>query len=166
MKRLLLGLVALALVFGEGRFECSQARADSLTGYYTQVASTDPDFPAPAVTGVVMGLVENQLGPNGLPVLSTVGFADGLGHPVDVNSNNELLWWSQGVNPNVSLDANPFQINSLPLSFPSNFFPTGQTSDTNYFRSVHWSGTFTLASAGQITLTLASDDDAWVFIDK
>jgi hypothetical protein len=46
-----------------------------------------------------------------------------------------------------------------------NWYPTGQTDDNTYYRTVRWEGTFNMASAGQISLSLAVDDDVWVFID-
>jgi hypothetical protein len=83
-------------------------------------------------------------------------------------TTDELLWWSAGADPYVSLDQNPVQIDSMPLNFGFpllNWYPTGQTSDSSFFRTVHWQGTFTLADAEQIALTLQVDDDGWIFID-
>lgn len=146
------------------------AWADELTGVYTQIAVGDPDFGGGTNAGGTLGtgLIANQLGPNGLPVLSPSGIAQ-LGTASDMNSlTHELLWWSAGVNPYVSLDSNPVQINSMPFSYgyPNvDWYPTGETGDNNFYRAVHWQGTFKMESAGSISLDFAVDDDAWVFID-
>lgn len=145
-------------------------RANELTGIYTQVAVGDPDFGggtnAPWILGT--GLVASQLGPNGFPVLSDTGIAQ-LGTSSDMDPvTHELLWWSPEANPYVSLDSDPIQINALPFSYgyPNvNWYPTGQTSDANFYRTVEWQGTFKTAKGGSISLNVSVDDDAWVFID-
>jgi hypothetical protein len=157
-----MALLILASVFS--------ARSDALTGFYTQIAVGDPDFVGGTNAGGILGtgLVESQLGPNGLPVLSTAGIAR-LGTALDMNSaTHELLWWSAGADPFVSLDSNPVQTNSMPFTYgyPNvNWYPTGQTGDNNSYRAVHWRGTFNMADSDSISLHLAVDDDAWVFID-
>lgn len=146
------------------------ARADALTGYYTQVAVGDPDFGGGANVGgsiLASGLVQSQLGPDGLPVLSATGITR-LGTTSDMNpTTHELLWWSPGADSYVSQDLDPVQINSMPMSFgyPNPWYPTGQTSDSSFYRTVHWEGTFDMASTGPISLSMSVDDDAWVFID-
>src|SRR5215469_15068957 len=127
-------------------------RADALTGFYTQVAAADPDFGSSYNAGAWIldtGLVQSSLGPNGLPVLSASGITR-LGTSSDMNpTTHELLWWSAGADPYVSLDAVPVQIDSLPFSYgyPNvNWYPTGQTSDNNFFRTVQWQGTFNMAT--------------------
>src|SRR5215472_15719889 len=146
------------------------APASSLTGYYTQVAVGDPDFGGGTNVGgdiLSTGLIQSQLGPNGLPVLSAAGVAR-LGTSSDMNpTTQELLWWSPGFDPYVSLDTNAVQSNSMPFSYgypKTDWYPTGHTDDNDFFRTVQWQGTFTLANAGSITLSLSVDDDAWVFI--
>ena len=145
------------------------AQTSALTGYYTQVAAGDPDFGLGAVGGWILpdGLVQNQLGPDGLPVLTTLGI-DTLG-TTDINpTTDELLWWSPGQNdPYVSYDLNPVEVDSLPMAFgyPNPWYPTGQSDDESYFRTVEWEGTFNLATDDSISLDLSVDDDAWIFID-
>jgi hypothetical protein len=160
----LFGLVMLG-----GMLSAASARADSLTGLYTQVAFGDPDFSGGYNAGgtLATGMVQSQLGPDGLPVLSAAGISR-LGTSSDMNpTTDELLWWSPGVDPYVSLDQIPVQTNPMPMNygFPNPWYPTGQTSDQNFYRTVHFEGTFNLASAGSIALTLQVDDDAWLFID-
>jgi PEP-CTERM motif len=142
------------------------AQPSALTGYYTQVAAGDPDFnSAPEI--LPTGMVQSQLGPNGLPVLSASGIST-LGTS-DINpATDELLWWSPGKqDTHVSYDLNPVEVDTLPMNFgyPNPWYPTGQTGDNNYFRTVHWEGTFDLATAGSISLSQQVDDDAWLFID-
>jgi len=160
----LFGAVLLLLV------SAASAPADALTGFYTQVAVGDPDFGSGSNAGGTLGtgLIGSQLGPNGLPVLSASGIAR-LGTSSDMNpTTHELLWWGAGADPYVSLDLNPVQINAMPLNYgyPNvNWYPTGQTGDNNFFRTVQWQGTFNLGTAGSISLYLQADDDAWAFID-
>ena len=141
-----------------------------LTGLYTQVGAADPDFGSSYNAGGILGtgLVQSSLGVNGLPVLSASGITR-LGTGLDMNpTTHELLWWSAGTDPYVSLDANHVQVNSMPLNYgyPNvNWYPTGQTGDNNFFRTVQWQGTFNMATAGSISLSLVVDDDAWLFID-
>ena len=142
------------------------AQPSALTGFYTQVAVGDPDFgSAPEI--LPTGLVQSQLGPNGLPVLSAAGITT-LGTS-DINlATDELLWWTPGGrDPYVSGDLNPVEVDSLPMSFgyPNPWYPTGQSGDGSYFRSVHWEGTFDLATAGSISLDVSVDDDSWIYID-
>jgi len=145
-------------------------RADSLLGLYTQVALGDPDFGGGYNAGSPLGhgLVQTQLGPNGLPVLSPDGISR-LGTGSDMNpATDELLWWSAGADPFVGLDQIPVQTDSLPLNFGfplQNWNVTGQTDDQSFYRTVHWEGAFNMASAGQISLYLQTDDDGWLFID-
>jgi hypothetical protein len=64
--------------------------AGSVSASYFTLTSANPDIGGP-ITGVVIGLVKNTLGPDGLPVESTPGtFAN-------VNANGELLWWTPQV---------------------------------------------------------------------
>ena len=137
----------------------------ALTGFYTQVAAGDPDFNS-APTILPTGLVQSQLGPDGLPVLNATGIST-LGTS-DINAAHELLWWSPGLgDTHVSSDLNPVEVDTLPFNFgyPNAWYPTGQSSDSNYFRTVHWEGTFDLAGAGSIELKVGVDDDSWIYID-
>jgi hypothetical protein len=160
----------LLAILGAG-WLCTLAHADALTGYYTAVAAGDPDFygglNAPNIGIMGTGNVQSQLGPNGLPVLSAAGMSL-FGSSSDMNATtHELLWWSPGLDPYVSKDPIPVQVDSMPMVFgyPNAWNVTGQSSDSSYFRSVHWQGTFNLGSAGPISLTMSVDDDAWLFID-
>jgi hypothetical protein len=158
-------IIALTTLLALGCFTL-HTQASALTGFYTQVAAGDPDFGSnPEI--LPNGLVQSQLGPNGLPMLSASGIAI-LGTS-DINpATGELLWWSPGhQDPYVSSDLNPVEVDPLPMSFgyPNPWYPTGQTGDNNYFRTVHWQGTFDLATPGSISLDVSVDDDSWLYID-
>ena len=166
-SRLRRGKFLLLTLLGAG-WLAAYAHANALTGFYTQVAAADPDFGSTAGGILANGLVQSQLGPDGAPVLSAAGITR-LGTSSDMNATtHELLWWSPGADPFVSNDLNPVQVNTVPMNFgyPNmNFYPTGQTGDQNYFRSVHWEGTFDLTSAGSVSLSMTADDDGWLYID-
>lgn len=158
----------LALTLLGAGWLATYAHANALTGFYTQVAAADPDFGSGAGSILANGLVQSQLGPDGLPVLSAAGITR-LGTTSDMNATtHELLWWSPSADPFVSNDLDPVQINTVPMNFGypnTNWYPTGQTSDQNFFRSVHWEGTFDLTSAGSVSLSMTADDDGWLYID-
>ena len=163
-----LKLFSVAMLWGA--LSATYVQADALTGLYTQVALGDPDFGGGSHAGSTLGtgLVQSQLGPDGLPVLSAAGISR-LGTSSDMNpTTHELLWWSAGWDPYVSLDSISVVTDTMPLNFgyPNmNWYSTGQTGDQNFYRTVHWEGTFNMASAGQVSLTMGIDDDVWVFID-
>lgn len=126
-----------------------------------------------SIDGLATGLVQNALGPNGLPVRSAASAgapATSSNNIVDVNGNNEILWWTAGTRAGVgtvSVDSfygNPI---SLPINQPSNLFPGGGGSNgnPNGYVAGHLYGTFFAPSSGSITLNLGADDDAWVFIN-
>ncbi|HEV3263783.1 MAG TPA: PA14 domain-containing protein [Gemmataceae bacterium] len=151
-----LGLLALAWLG-------SSARASTLAGDYFKIPFGHPDTGKGIDFTTVTGLVKSTLGPDGLPVVSAFGatYAGPSGPITDVNGSGEILWWTAGQD-GVLFEKS--QIDTLPLAFPA-FYPDGQTGDTPFYRSVHWTGTFSLPTSGTITIGLGSDDDAWVFID-
>jgi hypothetical protein len=161
--------VILIVVLASSCFTLRAVQPSALTGFYTQVAAGDPDFDGGAYAGGILptGMVQGQLGPHGLPVLSLNGIA-ALGTS-DLNPvTHELLWWSPGqADPYVSNDLNPVQVDTLPINYgyPNPWYPTGQGSDSSYFRTVHWQGTFGLATAGSVSFSLQVDDDVWLFVD-
>jgi fibro-slime domain-containing protein len=147
---------------------CMQASALASTmgvAYYT-ITSSNPDT-AGAITGPVTGLVQSTLGPDGLPVQSALGTFN------DVNAAGELLWWtphSSGATPLVTagtsfLYSNPV---TLPFNIPSNFFPNGPSGSNGGavgYTSAVLSASFVTPAGGNVTFTLGSDDDAWVFLN-
>ncbi|WP_019016505.1 PEP-CTERM sorting domain-containing protein [Elioraea tepidiphila] len=131
-----------------------------------------------SIPGFTTGLVQNTLGPDGMPVRSaaSTGFPlSSSNHILDVDANNQILWWTPGnrtasrlagpVNYSVSID--PFYSSpvAIPFNQPSNLFPGGGPSNANGFLALHMFGTFEAPAGGQITITMGADDDAWVFIN-
>ncbi len=117
----------------------------------------------------VAGLVENALGPNGLPIATNFALtrAAGSGAIEDVNANNEILWWTPGRAGNREVIFEKNQLDGANLNITANFFPDGQTNNNTYFRAVHWQGTFELGAgeSGSVIMSIQADDDAWVFIN-
>ncbi len=160
-----MSLIVLAYTMIALLFSFSLANASALTGDYYQIQwAGQPDMQQ-GIDGVrVTGLVQSSLGPNGLPVVSAFGATrvGGSGNITEVNASNEILWWTPG---QYGATFEKTQVDTLAFNFSTNFFPDGQSNNGTYFRSVHWSGTFDLASPGTATFTLGADDDAWLFID-
>ncbi|HXZ79412.1 MAG TPA: PA14 domain-containing protein [Terriglobales bacterium] len=138
----------------------SAAMADSMNGNYYIIPENHPDANK-TITGLQTGYVQSTLGPDDLPVVTPFGQTSG--NISDVNGLGEILWWSTASPNGVTFEKN--QADTLPLNFPSNFFPDGHSDNANGFRAVHWTGTFNLASPGSVTFTLGADDDAFVFVD-
>jgi fibro-slime domain-containing protein len=149
----------------------ASAQASTLSAIWTTLNAGHADTQRGA-SGVVTGLVETTLGPNGLPVRSALsaGFAVGDARRYsDVDpTTNELLWWTPGVRATGTVTLDPFYSTtvSIPFNQPSNLFPGGGGSNgAAGFTAVQLSGTFNLLAAGTITVSLGSDDDAWVFVN-
>jgi fibro-slime domain-containing protein len=156
---MLLAYSMLALVLS-----VSLTYASGLTGDYYKIQwASNSDMQNGIDGALVTGLVQSALGPSGLPVVSLKGatYAGPSGPIKNVNANGEILWWTTGQN---GVTYEKTQVDTLAFNF-TNFFPDGQLNNSTYFRSVHWTGTFDLASAGTATFTLGADDDAWLFID-
>jgi len=146
------------------------AYAGSLTADFFTLSPSNPDVEHD-IPGVQTGLVQSKLGPDGLPVASALaltGFASGSSnHISDVNGSNEILWWTPSTNVTAAAQN---VIVSLPYNqvlFPNGTgIPNGSGFDgSDGYTSAHLSGTFNLASVGTITMSLGSDDDAWVFVN-
>jgi fibro-slime domain-containing protein len=145
------------------------AYASTLTADFFTLSPSDPDV-GHDIPGVQTGLVESTLGSDGLPVASALaltGFPFGSSnHISDVNASNEILWWSS---PQVTPDAQNVTVN---LPYDQVLYPNGtgipNSTDgdgSDGYTTAHLSGTFNLASVGTITMSLGSDDDAWVFVN-
>lgn len=165
-------LMALAVTGGFGLAAPAQAALSSLGAQWFTLQSGHSDTNV-SVPGLTTGLVENNLGPNGLPVRSAFS---GL-QPVDSSNNikdinpvtNELLWWTPGSRSTGTVTTDGFYPStiSIPYTQTSDLFPGGASSNggANGFLSARFSGTFLLPAPGSITLSLGADDDAWIFID-
>jgi fibro-slime domain-containing protein len=165
---------AVALFVGATPAQASLSRLNA--NWYT-LPSNHVDVNV-SITGTVLGLVENTLGPNGMPVRSSVSTAFPLtsaSHILDVAATNEILWWTAGTRTatrtggplTYSVVPDPFYSSpvTIPFNQPSNLFPGGGPNNSNGFLALHMFGTFVAPSAGTITITLGADDDAWVFIN-
>jgi len=164
----LAGLLAAALAVA-GAIAAPASAQGSLTGYYFVIPGNHVDVGHGIDGGVVSGLVEKLLGPNGLPVATTFAKnrTTGSGNIEDINSTTgELQWWSVGgANGNgIVADAVPVKTDAVPINQPSNFFPTGDTKNPP-FRSVHWQGSFVAPANGLASFALSADDDAWLFVN-
>src|ERR1700727_421334 len=80
-------IVAAAVALAGAAIAPAAYAAGSVSASYFTITSLDPDTEAP-ITGVVPGLVQTTLGPDGLPVESAPGTFQ------DVNAAGELLWWT------------------------------------------------------------------------
>jgi len=141
------------------------AFADSLTGNYFVLPVGHPDTER-SIDGVVLGLVNSTLGPDGFPVVSLFGQSAGTAsHPItDVNASNEILWWTAGQDGVVAWKT---EVDTLPI-VNSYLFPFGSGCNGGCgggYVAAYWTGTFNLPSPGTVTFGLGSDDDAWVFVD-
>jgi fibro-slime domain-containing protein len=158
LTKVVLGAAAVLAAAGLGT---SAYAAGSVTATFNTLTSSNPDVEGP-VTGVVLGEVQNTLGPNGLPVESFAGeFSDV--NPV----TGEILWWRPNgswVTAGTSNWADGTY--SLPFSVPSNFFANGSSDGgANGYISTELQATFNAPDGGSVTFTLGSDDDAFVFLN-
>jgi fibro-slime domain-containing protein len=140
----------------------------SLRGEYFILSSKHPDVNHGADDSIVRGLLEKHLGPDRLPVVSKFGrtYSGSSGKISDVNALGELMWYS-GADTRGSRREKIVASDRLPFKFDK-FYPDGKQADggANGFRVVHWSGTFTVPKTQSVGLSLGSDDDSWVFIDR
>ncbi len=113
-------------------------------GIYYNLPSNHPDMET-AVTGIVEGLVNNQL-----PLTLT----DLGGQYI-----NQFDWYSSTYYSFSRIDRN--------LTFGSSWFPVNENvpGDPLYF-SVHWQATLIVPSDGVYQFEIGSDDDSWLFIDN
>jgi len=153
MKRrgALMAVLGLALTGGLFGFAATLAQALSISGTYTDIAFGTAGTETNIISGLQLGLV----GPIGTPLVG--GFPSGL--PAN--------YWSTAT-PGVTADSVGTRVDNaagLTLSFPTNFFPSGQTANgagAGYL-AVHWTAAF--SNPGAVTFSIASDDHAFLYID-
>jgi fibro-slime domain-containing protein len=174
MRRIIAAAGTLALLAGATPAEASLSQLNA--NWYTLSANhIDVNV---SITGTVLGLVENTLGPGGMPVRSaaSTGFPlTSSNHFLDVDANNQVLWWTAGTRTatrtggpvTYSVVTDPFYSSpvTIPFNQPSNLFPGGGPNNANGFLALHMFGTFEAPGGGTITITMGADDDAWVFIN-
>lgn len=115
------------------------------------------------IDSMVPGMVENDLGPTGLPVASALGMTYGgpAGPITDIDPvTHELQWWT--VHNFVEHDKT--SVDAMPLAFP-NLYPFGNQNDANGYAAVHWNGFFDTPASGVVNFSVGSDDDSWVFLN-
>jgi fibro-slime domain-containing protein len=166
MKRhRILGFVAAAAVSALTPI-LAHAQLSSMNYQYfaVQNSAANPDFQHGIDGGIVTGLVNTTL-MDGLPVVSSYGasYSGPSGPITQVNGSNELQWWTPNGTTIVADGTG-----SVPVPFTgmdANFFPTGQTGNSNFFRTAIFTGTVDVTNPTAYNFTLGSDDDAWLFID-
>ncbi len=155
-----------------------RASANSVTITYYTIAWNDPDANNLA-HGVFNNEVQNNLGPNGLPVLNTpaYGCTSGCYNPVGAPGNvvtsgpgaGEITYWDPSLNPYVTETGTATV--SLPFSVPSNFFPpngTGVADGYPYgYQAAVLSGNLIVPAhtSETISFNIGADDMAFAFLN-
>jgi fibro-slime domain-containing protein len=145
--------------------------ADTFSVQYFKVPAGTPDFyvtAGPVPAGTSNNYVLSNLGPNGLPVFNpsfteTTGAVDAPAS-INLNSANEILWWTPTATNHVIADGSGIKnISSTPTSM---YPPAGSgTSDVPDEETAILTGSFSLAGASNVTFHVGADDDAFVYVD-
>lgn len=157
MKRASLLLVVILLAVAFPSIAQAGALTIKLTATYWIMAEHDQDTNRDCCA-TVTNLVLSHLGLDGLPVASNQYIANG--YVKDVNSADEITWWSPGFNSDVTY----LGTGTASIPFFSKEFPPSGT-DANGFLTAEFQGQFDLPSASRITITTTSDDDSFLYID-
>jgi hypothetical protein len=139
-----LGLVLAAGFFG---FMAARAHALSISGTYTDIA-----FGSAGTGGQGVGLQPGLVGPNLVN-----------GFPTGTLGNN---FWSVSQGSGISADGVGTRVDNasgLTLSFPINFFASGQADDATKYLAVHWTAAF--SNTAPVSFSLAADDHAFLYVD-
>jgi hypothetical protein len=145
--------LGLALTAGLLGFAASPAQALSITGTYTDVA-----FGSAGTGGTVTGL---QLG-----LVGAIGSSLSGGFPPTATlGNNFWLVGSAGVTADVGFGTRVDNATglTLPASFATNFFASGQTDDATKYLAAHWTAAF--SNTAPVTFSLSADDHAFLYVD-
>jgi fibro-slime domain-containing protein len=154
-------LVGLAAAMATPLVAHAQLNSMSAQYFKVQNSSANHDFQGGIDGGIVTGLVNSTLGPDGLPTAHSPAYSGPSGPITQVNGSNELQWWT----PNgTSIFADGTATVTVPFS-TANFFANGETSNNNWFRTAIFSGTMTATAPTAYNFSLGSDDDSWLFID-
>ncbi len=112
--------------------------------------------------GNYTNMIQNALGPNGMPVVNL-----GYGGPTltDVNSGTgELTWWNPALNSRVTATGSGIATN--PVEDFTFFPPNGDGgNNANGFLTAIFSGVITLAADQTVNFTFGGDDDIFLFVD-
>lgn len=140
--------------------------AGTLAASYFVMPENDPDRGIGG-SGLMVTTVGAGLGPHGLPVLNASGLA--TYHDVDL-ATSEIEWYSPALDPNITVLNNPVYPSTIALPFTDNNMYTNTTvlgqngDDSQGFLQAMFVGNFSLASIGNITFNVCSDDDEYVYI--
>jgi hypothetical protein len=159
---------------GEGNvsgvlFACTANTPPSLSISYYTISTSDPD-PGHLGSGTCSDYVTSALGTDGLPVLNTPLESTSCGNsPADVNSSNEITWWSPMFNTNVTSTGSDTV--SLLYSNP-NFYPPNGTGNCDGscgggYQAAILSGqlTVTVPEGAVVSFILSADDMEFVYLD-
>lgn len=161
----LLGIVAVAASALAPAI--AHAQLGTMTYQYFSVTNNttlNPDFNRGIDGSIVSGLVNTNLSAGGLPTVSAYGasYSGPSGPITQVNGGGELQWWT----PSANITADGSGSIAVPFSgISSGFFPSGETGNSNFFRTAMFTGALDLSGPASYDFNLGSDDDAWLFID-
>jgi fibro-slime domain-containing protein len=153
--------LAIALAGAAGILSSTPAAAQYALGVQYYSVTPGGDFGSQCCS-TVTNLVQNTLGPNGLPVYNS-----SYGGPftlTDLNANGELTWWSPTLNSRVT--ATGSGVVMTPVSDSTFFVPNGTGStNANAFLTAVFTGVITLAVPQTVTFQFGGDDDMFLFVD-
>jgi fibro-slime domain-containing protein len=176
---LVVGLMVAGMVLGYG---IAPASAVSFTGTYFEIAN-----PGATGAGNVGGNTQNTsalVNPVcgrftcfGAVAGSVAGTLSGTGQPVAAGgfwteaNGSPILLWTAGNNPGGNVTPDKVQADafftgaggSTTSLAGTQFFATGQTTNANFYRSVHWNGLF--SAPGGATFTVNADDHAFLYVN-
>jgi uncharacterized repeat protein (TIGR01451 family)/fibro-slime domain-containing protein len=157
-------LGAMSLFLGLG-IVTRPVQADTLSASWFSMATSDSDHGVNQGTGKLA----STLGPNGFPVLNAAG--QSVLHDFDPVTK-ELTWWNPAKNSNVAVLSNPVYPSTITLPFTDNNMFTNTTvlgangDNSSAFLTAFFQGQFTLASPENVTFSVCSDDDEFVYLDS
>jgi hypothetical protein len=151
-----------------------RASAQSLGINYYTISSSDPDANNLSF-GTVNNEVQNQLGPNGLPVLNTPAYGCVSGcfslpsGPTNLTAGGEITYWDPALNSYVTETSSG--IVTLPFNVPSNFFPPNGTGSgdggRNGYQAAELFGNLIVPAntSESISFNIGADDMAFAYLD-
>lgn len=170
-RRMCIGVLALvAMLLGVQRR--ASAGASTLTITYYTISSSDPDADHLSF-GTVDNEVQNNLGPDGLPILNTPAFGCTSNcfslpsGPTNLTSGGEITYWDPALNPFVTETGTGTV--TLPFSVPSNFFPPNGTGGfdggTNGYQAAVLSGNLVVPTTETVSFNIGADDMAFAYLN-
>lgn len=130
----------------------------SLSITYFEVAASKggPDFGGSGTPNIAIG---SALGPNGFPVVDAT--APGVSDYSP--TTHELTWWGlSAASPAVFTGSS-----TVSMPYARNMFAPNSTgvNDTSFYETAILSGTISVPASETVSLTVASDDDTYIYID-